>query len=701
MRNKYILIVLILSFVQINLLAADYYVNVKINGADKVVEGVSETINGISVLPMRYVVDGGSAEAKPLDYYYCECDDDNFVAPGAQIDVALYDSLGNYIKETSVTLPSATAAEDMYMIRYTYHEESDELRIVYFNTNIMIRVFSKETNGNFEINGGNDKTHGATLIIKEDANGNCVATIDLKLGNLSEVNFYISDKTQKNETGNLNTEYVSSNEFYTSEGGLIRVIYDFSTGKYTSTIVDIIPGEGGGDTIITELGDINLIREHTLAHPTEGDVYMIDQMGNRLELGSAKANAIIAEANEATAILRLHRDVLNNDALEGLQRDLYWISFPFQVDMTNASAATINPGYGTWWNIQLYNGAKRAADGYTSLSQTFWEECATSGALDPNEGYVVAVDRQGLIDNLVNQSGVVNISFKSSANVAVNTLVEQTVLAPYAEDPAKGRNGKDSNWHLLGNPSYTNIGDVAATTQENICFYYAWDPITNLYTTETTKIPFKTMFSYMVQYAGTIDWINTRFTPAALAAKTKEAQKYTLQLNMTYGDHLQDKTFVQLRDDDVTKDFDMNYDLTKIINSGSNIYSLISSTGVEVAANVVPMEKIVIPIGVVASKDGAYTFAMPKSIEGIYAELIDYEANTTTDLYLDQYTVTLKKGKFENRFAISIDPSKIVSSVDNMTSPDYDCKKFVKDGKLYIHSNGVVYDVLGNTCTVQ
>ena len=700
MRNRFVIVIFLLSFVQTTLLGADYYINVKLNGIDKVVDDVSETINGVSVLPMRYVVDGGSAEAKPLDYYYCECDEDNFIAHSTKIDVTLYDNIGNLVTSTSVTLPRGNA-DDKYMVRYTYHVESGELRIVYFNTNIMIRVFSKESNGNFEINGGNDKAHGAVLNIQQDANGNCIATIDLRIDANGKVTFYISDKTQKNQTGNLNTVGISSDEFYTSEGGLTRVIYDFSTGKYTSTLVDIIPGEGGGkDTVITTvLGDIILIREQTIENPT-GNVYMLDAAGNKLDLGSDRAMEIIADANEATAILRLRKDVLQNNDLTQWERGLYWISFPFAVDMAQATGGN-NPGYGELWNIQLYNGEKRAKDGYTNLSQTFWEQCASSGALDPNEGYVVAVDWDNL-PTYANTQGVINLSFNSPTDAEVSTLIEQTTLAAYAEDLSKGREGQDSNWHLLGNPSYTNIENVTATIQDNVCFYYEWDPKTNLYKAASTEIPFKTMFSYMVQYAGTIDWSQRAFTgPAALAARTQEVKKYTLQLDMISDGKVQDKTFVQLRDEDVTMDFDMNYDLTKIINAGSNIYSLISSTGVEVAGNVVPMDEVIIPIGVVVGKNGTYTFSMPNGVEGIYAEWIDYEANSNTNMLLDEYTVTLDKGKYEKRFAIRIDPSKIVSSVENTTSPAHDCRKFMQDGRLYIRSNGSVYDVLGHTCTVR
>ena len=153
-----------------------------------------------------------------------------------------------------------------------------------------------------------------------------------------------------------------------------------------------------------------------------------------------------------------------------------------------------------------------------------------------------------------------------------------------------------------------------------------------------------------------------------------------------------------MQDEDVTTGFDFNFDLCKIINKGSNIYSIITNeeSPVEVAANVLPIEETIIPLGVVISAAGEYTFAMPNGTDGIVVELIDYETNTRTNMLLDNYTVNLGKGTFENRFALHVKPNKTVTSVGDITTgTDIQVRKFIIDGVLYMQKDGVLYDAQG------
>ena len=154
-----------------------------------------------------------------------------------------------------------------------------------------------------------------------------------------------------------------------------------------------------------------------------------------------------------------------------------------------------------------------------------------------------------------------------------------------------------------------------------------------------------------------------------------------------------------MQDEDVTTGFDFNYDLCKIINKGSNIYSIITNeeSPVEVAANVLPIEETIIPLGVVSAAAGEYTFVMPNGTDGIVVELIDYETNTRTNMLLDNYTVNLGKGTFENRFALHVKPDKTTTSVDNIANEATGdkVKKYLIDGVLYMQKDGVLYDAQG------
>lgn len=142
----------------------------------------------------------------------------------------------------------------------------------------------------------------------------------------------------------------------------------------------------------------------------------------------------------------------------------------------------------------------------------------------------------------------------------------------------------------------------------------------------------------------------------------------------------------------------MNLDLTKIINSGANIYTLAGDARIQVAGNALPMEETVVPVGVDIATAGEYTFRMPDGTEGMVVELIDYETNTRTNLLLSDYTTTLPAGSFENRFALIVKPDKVATSIENAGDEVIgdEVKKYIINGKLYLQKGGLLYDAQGH-----
>jgi hypothetical protein len=111
-----------------------------------------------------------------------------------------------------------------------------------------------------------------------------------------------------------------------------------------------------------------------------------------------------------------------------------------------------------------------------------------------------------------------------------------------------------------------------------------------------------------------------------------------------------------------------------------------------------PIAETIIPLGLKITAAGEYTFAMPDGTDGIVVELIDYEANTRTNMLLDEYTINLGKGTFDNRFALHVKPDKTVTSVDNIgdEATGDKVKKFLIDGVLYMQKDGELYDAQGH-----
>ncbi len=215
----------------------------------------------------------------------------------------------------------------------------------------------------------------------------------------------------------------------------------------------------------------------------------------------------------------------------------------------------------------------------------------------------------------------------------------------------------------------------------------------------TSRQNFKSMHAYMVQYAGTLNWIeNTTPTTFAPRKNASSSTEHNLCLELQQDGAKLDQTYIALQNDNVTTAFDFNYDLSKIINAGANIYSLIPthSTPIEVAANILPTSETTIPLGVVIDSEGEYTFSMPDGTDGITAELIDYETNVRTNLLLNDYTINLTKGTYNNRFALYLQPSKVTTHIGHSNTGDNTTiRKFIINGTLYLQRNGVLYDAQG------
>ena len=274
----------------------------------------------------------------------------------------------------------------------------------------------------------------------------------------------------------------------------------------------------------------------------------------------------------------------------------------------------------------------------------------------------------------------------------------------------RDRTKYDSHWNMIGVPVFADIENFPTTPgcvgrDDQFSFYYEYLPESNRYSATNVTTNFQTLYGYMVQFAGTINWyLNQVEVPRSIAAhrngESELPEKVVLGLELVQGEEKADQTFVQVQQEGVTTDFDMNIDLTKIINSGANIYTL-TNDRIQAAGNALPMEESVVPVGVQIAAEGEYTFRMPDGTEGMVVELVDYETNTRTNFLLSDYIVTLPKGTSENRFALHIQPQKdVVTSLENIgegVNNGEAVNKYLIDGKLIIRTaEGVVYDAQGH-----
>lgn len=465
----------------------------------------------------------------------------------------------------------------------------------------------------------------------------------------------------------------------------LRIVYDFKDHR----IVTIYNPQ----TAITGEANINtpvmILREHNgsatqITFPTNEDKVVAN--GDETE---------DKYTNPAYAVLTLLEDKFaTNAATSHYEKMFYWVSFPFDVNIKDIFGLGAYNGY---WRIQFYNGKRRANDGLPE-GTTGWEIINSDDeTLRANKGYILQLDYKGLSDDYGFAAGggrKVSLYFPSANRVSPKEIKQQAdVIVDLEEYTNLGTAWNHHNWHLLGVPSFADVH------QTDVPFYYEyWHPGDGYAPSVAT--PMRAMHAYMVQYAGDITWSGVVNTPSSLAAKknTSAIDKTMLCLELQQAGEVVDKTFVQLRENEEGVDlgFNLNKDLTKIINKGANIYTMVN--GDKMAGNVVPADEAIIPLGVVITKAGEYSFALPSNTNGVTVELIDYVKNTSTNLLALDYTVSLAVGAHEGRFALRIQPDKVSTGVENGAALDeaLDIRKLIIGGTLYLIKDGAIYDAQGH-----
>ena len=457
---------------------------------------------------------------------------------------------------------------------------------------------------------------------------------------------------------------------------------------------------------------------------TEDDVLGADLMVVRKDQGQAEQLTFnpnakkLDEVGTAYAVMTFTRDHITNRSLTSRERSLYWVSFPFDVKIADVF------GFGEYaehWIMQYYDGAERAAKGLFIDSGSYWKYITdTKTTLKAGVGYVLALD----LDKLTFPHNVNDVSLYFPSTEPVETIsgvlptahevpAHECTIDREFENDGTTYNHKftDSHWNLIGVPGFADINDFNVTSyhfmQDDASFYYNFSLASSTYNVESSATNFQAMYAYMVQFAGKINWMSKIVSavapPASIAAchnSDSQLEKLTLRLELAQADKKVDQTFVQLQEEGATDDFDMSMDLTKIINKGSNIYTLVGTDRIQVAGNVLPLKENTIPVGVDIATTSEYTFRMPDGTAGMVVELIDYETNTTTNLLLSDYAVTLQKGSCENRFVLHIQPEKsgVSTNIGQITGGDIDAnsvQKYIIDGHLYLKKDGILYDAQG------
>ena len=568
-------------------------------------------------------------------------------------------------------------------VRYTWNSSTNAMSRAYINGSgdVKDRYLILEGDANIKDIEGN--TFKITGLNANEANfkdmGNWLYQLEVKANSNAKVKLTANyNGTKQYFKGGEGTEEKVSLITGATKDYKLRLVYDFKTNYLISALID--------DTEIDEdleLDEVMIIRSH-------------HDDANTIQVAKSKS---VTAIKTIYGVMTFNKTTLNDNTKSQYERALYWVSFPFDVDLGEAFGFG---NYGEHWIMEYYDGEERAKNGAWVDSDTYWRYITNPKGykLKAGEGYVLCLD----LDLLQNDASVFHHSDEIAlyfpslqhdlAIANAPTTNTTNVTAHTCTIERDDRNIHDSNWNIIGIPCYSDIDNSTKLEFGDLQFLYQYNA-DNTYTPKKAT-NFNTMHAYMVQYAGDIHWINLYVDPAQMAARRNTAGKdqYTLRLALQQEDSQCDHTFIRLQEDNATAEFDMNYDLCKIINRGANIYSMINN--VEVAANVLPVEERVIPIGLDIHETGNYTFAMPDGTDGITAILIDYETGKETNLLLADYTTELREGTNNERFALRVRPNHVATAVETIIDgANGQIQKYIINGALYILNNGQLYDAQG------
>lgn len=645
--------------------------------------------------------DYAHSNGENFDYYYCA-----WVLTGRNVKYTVANAYSECVSDTlagdDITGTTNELCPANANIRYAWNSQTNALSRAYIDG-------AGESETEFLVLHGNTTDDAAHIYTATDGDAQSAITFADKGNWVYQIDIYANPNALVKLTAqyNTNTQYLKgaegttfSEDDYTIIGGSttdsdtkyqLRVVYDFKTNHLVGAWLP------SGEITTTEVINANMmiVRNH------QEDATQITFNGDEAQL---------TQVQTVYGVLTFDKTTLNDESLSEYARALYWISFPFDVSLNEVFGFG---EYGKHWILQYYDGAERAEKGlWKEAKYSYWKYVSESERKDfvlkANMGYVVGLDLSRLTTSSSVFANTDQVALYFPSQQPVSTVKQQDVtvtLDAYAcTNTRDSRNIYDSNWHLMGVPSFADntLAYSSDSEDEKVGFYYEWNATTNGFTVQKTgSTAFKAMNAYMVQYTGDIKWTAVSGVVQSLAARRSpsyDPQTYTLRLQLLANGNAIDQTYIQWQEEGATSGFDFNLDLAKTVNNkGSNLYSLIGVDSIQAAANVLPLDDVqtVVPIGLYCSKAGDYTFSLPDGMEGWMPVLVDNETHTTTNLLLSDYTVHLTAGTHNNRFVLRLQGCTTGSDTQSVENGEDTTQKLLINGHLYIRQGNRLYDVLG------
>ncbi len=479
----------------------------------------------------------------------------------------------------------------------------------------------------------------------------------------------------------------------------VRLIYDFKTGRLVTAWIP--------DDEITSSINLNasmmILREGN--SDAARDLKSIT-LGEGIEVSNIKQIFTVIEIKESDL------------TMAGGDMGSFFFSLPYKCKVSDIFG--LDGSYLGKWALLRYNGQKRAQQGLYSDTGSFWEIVGINETLQRGEGYVLQVAN---LTSSQKTNGVqlyfpsleTEIGTLSNSNELTTTLDEMNYTGPtHTGSKNIDHSTSDVNWRLVGMPGY---GKMTATfspaldenqgeedNQAKYCYVLKEDGDYEVKILIPNSTTFSPTYSYLFQYEGNIRWNNVATTASdkiIARQKTETTKPALLDIQLLRDDKVQDHTYIQVYEQ-ATNGFDMSQDLTKIINNGDNIYTRCYNGDlyVDLAANNLPPTTTEVPLFVKTTTTDEYTFSKGEALNGMNVILYDKQTDCSTDLELNDYSVSLAQGEYNERFVLHISQqTEVITSTENS---DVNFVLHQTGDRIFISGfNGeadvLLYDMLGHT----
>ncbi|MBR1928839.1 MAG: InlB B-repeat-containing protein [Paludibacteraceae bacterium] len=468
-----------------------------------------------------------------------------------------------------------------------------------------------------------------------------------------------------------------------------------------------------------------------------------------LTVAIKNSNVKVLEINQMVSTLTITKSEYNSKKKNGVY--FYWISLPYNCRVKDIYGIG---SYGKKWTVQRYRGDMRALYGFRHDITTFWANMKqnATATMEANRGYVIRVQLTNDDFKEINGTSQVTLYFPScntspiqlnNSSTSLQTIAPEMICNVVEPVSGKSRRNFDSNWNIIGNPGMGTMkitsptalpsGDPNAQAEDagdkTLNYYYKWTynstSSTNNYAVQTVANQniFQPMYSYMVQYGGTVTWqpqIET-IDPSLLRRRNIDheqqdilisvllkANEYSESSDEQVDDVIYDRTYITLHEGAKTE-FTLNQDITKMGNNAPMIYSVFDD--VETAGKQLPHETTIVPLtvnipkmenyinGELQEQPTQFSIGLEDQVEKTIT-LIDYVEGKEVVLNQTDYPISLTEGVYNDRFALRITEKQDVVTA-NGDAQSGDGVRVITDGKM-LYVDGIteptelsIYDVTG------